>query len=121
MTAVRIQLGDADRKRYDVDGDLVLDLEALKDLTASELEKLDQELKVPVAVFVSAIEDKQFKAAQVARVTVWLALRQAGQALAYADCDPRPGRATFTPEVQARPPADGPSPTSSQDEPPPSS
>lgn len=123
MARIRIQLCPGDQAELGVDGDLVLDLEALKDLRASELQELDRALGGPAALFLPVLEHPKLPdIAHARRVAVFLALRQAGHDVEYAKCDPRLARAVFTREVDAPvPPADGPSEAGSPDDPPASS
>jgi len=125
VTTIRVWLCEADRDQYGGDEgrlpeELAVDLEALKDLAAGELEQLDRSLGVPVALFLEPMETWAIDGAQLRRVVAWLAVHLAGRTVSYADFQPRLLRATFTREVDERPPA-GPSESSSEDAPPPSS
>lgn len=111
---LRIRLCEADRERFAAPEELVLDVEAIKDLDAAELTEMDQALTMPVALFLPYFEGPLSDAAQVRRVAVWLALRLAGCDVAWDACTPKLLRAEFTQE--ARPPV-GASEGSSEDEP----
>lgn len=116
MTSLTINLCAEDRIRFDVDGALVLDLEALKDTEADRLEELDKGLGMAVAAFLPHLESGSMGLAQAGRVAVWLALQQVGKDVVFGACTPRLLRATFERAVDAGPPA-GPSESSSEDAP----
>lgn len=116
MTVIRVRLCDADRKQYGGDEELpeelTLDVDELLDLPAGELEAIDRELQMPIALFVDAMQARSFGMAQLRRVTAWLAVRREGRTVTYDDFQPKVLRATFTREA-ANPPA-GPSEASSE-------
>lgn len=126
MTLIRVRLCAEDRKEYGGDAgplpeELTLDVEALKDLTAGELEDVDRALGLPLAAFVQPLETWGLGPAQLRRVASWLAARQAGITIEFEEWQPRLLRAELTREASAVPPA-GTSERSSEDSPsPPSS
>ncbi|MFI2577696.1 hypothetical protein ACH5AJ_36485 [Streptomyces rochei] len=118
MTIIRVRLCETDRVDYGIDGEplpdvLTVDLEALKDITAAELEGLDRALNTPLALFLEPLERWDLRTAQVGRVAAWLAVHQYGSKVPFDDFQPRLLRARFDREVQADPPA-GPSEYSSE-------
>jgi hypothetical protein len=124
MAVVRIRLCEADRRRWGGDEELpeelLLDTEALRDVEAGELIEWERETDLPLAMFVPSFEAGSLAPAQFRLVAIWLALRMAGHAVAWAGFAPRVFRAEFTHEVSAGPPA-GPSELSSEGEAQPSS
>lgn len=119
LSLLRIRLCEADRDTYGCGEEITLDFEALKDLTADELEEIDQELEYAVAVLLPLIEQGS-ELTRMRRCAVWLALRQAGSPVDYAKCNPQILRTRFEMETQPGPP-DGPSEPSSEDSSPASS
>jgi hypothetical protein len=119
LPQLRIRLCPADLDLFGCAEELTLDFEALKDLTADELEELDSEVEFAVAALIPLAEAGS-EVARVRRCAVWLALRQAGTPIAYDKCKPLLLRAEFEMETQPGPP-DGPSETSSEGEAPASS
>lgn len=115
MTLIRIRLGDTDRQRYEVDEHLVLDVEALKDMGADELETLERTSGLPIAPFLPMLEGRLTEIAQPRRVAVWLALRQAGRDVPWEECTPQLLRAEFVQEFDTDPLV-GPSESSSEDD-----
>ena len=121
MTIIRVRLCELDRKEHGVDGELLpeeltVDLEALKDLPAGDLEAIDLAIGVPLVAFLRPLETGQLSSAQVRWVAAWLAVREAtGRTEAMKDFQPRLLRATFAREVDEQlPPATGASETSSE-------
>lgn len=119
MTIIRVRLCDRDRAVYGRDGEdlpaeLVLDLEALKDLTAIELERVDLAMRAPVAAFMGPLESGSLAVAQVRWAAAWLALRLNGYDVPIGDFQPMLLRGAFTREVVDGPP-DGTSESSSED------
>ncbi len=119
LPQLRIRLSQADRDAFGCGEELTLDFEALKDLSADELEEMDSELEYAVAALIPPAEAGS-EVARVRRCAVWLALRQAGTPVDYDKCKPQLLRAVFEMETQPGPP-DGPSETSSEGEAPASS
>ncbi|MFE7868849.1 hypothetical protein ACFUYE_00655 [Micromonospora humida] len=122
MTTIRVRLCETDRVDYGTDGEslpevLTVDLEALKDLTASELEGIDRALNTPLALFLEPLERWDLRTAQVGRVAAWLAIHQHGSGVSFDDFQPRLLRARFDREVQADNPPAGPSEYSSEADP----
>ncbi|MGX4657106.1 hypothetical protein ACWCHM_26155 [Micromonospora sp. SCSIO 07396] len=116
MTIIRVRLCEADREQYGggepLPEELTVDVEQLLDLPASELEALDRDLTMPIAVFVDAMESWTLNVSQLRRVAAWLAVRNAGRTVPYAEFEPRLLRAEFSREATSNPPA-GPSEGSS--------
>jgi hypothetical protein len=111
---IRIHLGGADQQRFGVHG-LALDLEALKDLEYEAYQAIEIDMKMPIALFLPVLEAGSLELAQVKRVAVFLALRQADNAIAWDDCTPRPGRTELEREADPAGPPAGPSEHSSED------
>lgn len=112
LSLLKIRLCETDRAAYGC-AELVLDLEALKDLPADELEEIDAQLQQAAAALIPLLETNSL-VARARRLAVWLALRQAGLSLDWEKCTPKILRTTFEVETQPGPPA-GPSETSSED------
>lgn len=115
MTMIKVHLGDADRADYGAPEELTVDVEALKDMRASEHQAIDEEMGMALSIFISLMEDGLMQVAYVGRVAAWLGLRNAGVTVKWADFDPRLNRATFTVE-RDNPPAGGPSGPSSEED-----
>lgn len=118
MTIIRVRLCETDRKEYGVDGELLpeqlsVSVDELLDLPAGEVEQLDRDLGMPIALFVDAMQSWSLGVAQLRRVMAWLAVRQSGRTVAYGDFQPKILRARFTREAADNPPA-GPSGVSSE-------
>lgn len=117
MTIIRVRLDGEDRKRYGGDEplpeQLVLDVEALKDLTAGELDEIEREMDLALAGLLKVIEPQLSSVSRFRRAVAYLALRQSGHKVSFDDFDPRLLRAEFVQEDDANPPA-GPSEGSSE-------
>jgi hypothetical protein len=122
LPQLRIRLSPDDAAAYGCDPNLVLDLEALKDLDAVELGEIDEALQFPLATVLPLIENRPNISALATprRFAVWLALRQAGHDVDYEKCTPKLLRTAFEREDEPGPPA-GPSEASSEGEAPASS
>lgn len=112
---INIRLCDADRERYGVVDELVLDMEALKDLEYDEYQALEAATLLPVAAFLPSLESGSLETAIVKRVAVFLALRLAGTDVSWDTCKPRPGRVLLEREDDPAGPPAGPSESSSED------
>lgn len=104
MTQIRVRLCDADRARYEVDDDLLFDIEALKDMPAGELEALEEDMGVVVATLLPALTSAT-RMAVARRAVVFFALHQASKPVAWKDCQPRLLRAEFVEVTDTDPPA----------------
>lgn len=108
MTTIRVRLCEHDRNRYGdeepLPDELTVDVDALLDLPAGELEDLDRDLQMPVAAFADGLRTWSLNMAQLRRVAAWLALRQHGHSVPYGEFQPRLLRAEFVREA-GHPPA----------------
>ncbi len=106
MTTIRVLLCAEDQDRYQV-GELLLDIERLKDMPADELVTFEQESDAALASLLPLIEPTVSKLAIARRAAAFLAVRQAGHDVRWDDFQPRLLRAEFEPlEVpRADPPA----------------
>lgn len=119
MTIIRVRLDGEDRKRYGgtepLPEELVLDTDALKDMTADELDRLEQEIDIALAGLMPHLEPKLGKLSFMRRAAAFLAVRQAGSEVSWGDFQPRLLRAEFVQEEAAAGPPAGPSGGSSED------
>lgn len=115
MTIIRVRLCDSDREQYGVDADLTVDTETLKDLTADELVAIEEEMELPLAVFVEQFESGPLSVSRTRQVAAWLAVKQAGVDVRYGGFKPRLLRAVI--EREATLPNGGASESSSEDAP----
>ncbi|MFG1776612.1 hypothetical protein ACGFIG_09305 [Micromonospora sp. NPDC049048] len=117
MTIIRVRLDDEDRKQYGAEEplpeELVLDLEALKDMPAGDLDALERDMDLALIGLLGYLEPRLSPLMFARRAAVFLAARAAGCSTRYGEFQPRLLRATFVQEDAARPPA-GPSGDSSE-------
>lgn len=114
MTMIKVRLCDGDRAEYGAPEELTVDVEALKDLRASENSAIDQEIGMALSLFIPLMEEGVTQVAHAGRVTAWLGLRNAGMDVKWNDFDPRLNRAVFTVERDDPKTAGGPSEPSSE-------
>lgn len=117
MTVIKVRLCAGDCAEYGAPEELTVDVEALKDLRASQNAEIDQEIGMALSLFIPLMEEGITQVAHVGRLAAWLGLRNHGDAPKWADFDPRLNRATITVERDdPKPPAGGPSePSSAED------
>lgn len=114
MTMIKVRLCDGDRAEYGAPEELTVDVEALKDLRASENSAIDQEIGMALSLFIPLLEEGVHQVAHAGRVAAWLGLRNAGIDIKWNDFDPRLNRAVFTVERDDPKTDGGPSEPSSE-------
>jgi hypothetical protein len=108
---LKIRLGDEDRAELDCPEWLEFDRDVLEDTRAGELHDLEMEMDFTFSQIFAAMPTRS---ARVHRAVAWLALRQSGSKVGWADFDPKILKAEFRrgdgEPQDDDPPAGGPSP-----------